>query len=157
MLAASGHATVAMEGNDLAKIREVIGWEELHNIFLLGIGTKGVGLALEAIEKLVKQKRNMIVLFYYYREPRVRNQLDAVLLANVPEVDVLRIEAILAKAARGNWVLLRKSSAMSLEGLTAADGNRLKVINIEWDPMEMANPQKLAQIIVNLLDFVHPR
>ena len=88
----------------------------------------------------------------------MRNQLDAVLLANVPERDLPRIEAMLGKTPRGNerhlWVLLRKSNAKNLEGL---DGNRLKIINVEWDPLDMANSQKLAQISVNLLDFVHPR
>ena len=62
MLVASGHATVAMEGNDLAKMREVIGWEELHGLFLLGIGSKGVEQALVAIEKSVEMKNSIQLL-----------------------------------------------------------------------------------------------
>jgi len=51
MLAASGHSTLAIEGENLEEIEKVVKWEELHKILLLGVEKKGTQLILDLIEK----------------------------------------------------------------------------------------------------------
>jgi hypothetical protein len=71
-----------------------------------------------------------------------------------------RVEAVwkMSMAAGGNshWVLLNKGRP-ALVGLETGAQESLKSLGIDWEPEEPENGQKLAQIVVNLLDFVHPR
>ena len=48
------------------------------------------------------------------------------------------------------WILLKKD-------VDWFNKDNLKEINFEWNPEKKESIEKLAQISVNLLDFVHPR
>ncbi|KAF7632269.1 hypothetical protein Mgra_00008339 [Meloidogyne graminicola] len=100
MLAASGHTTVAIEGSNIDQIKEVINWEELHNILIL------------ADEKKKKNK----------------------------------------KIGKNNihWISLKKEIKEEFKE------ENLKEINFEWEPKNKEKIEKLTQITVNLLDFIHP-
>uniref|UniRef100_A0A1I8AWR7 DUF3052 domain-containing protein n=1 Tax=Meloidogyne hapla TaxID=6305 RepID=A0A1I8AWR7_MELHA len=138
MLAASGHSTLAIEGEDLEKIGKIVNWEELHKILLVGVGKKGTHLILDLIEKV----------------PRIKEELNSVLLINPPKTLSNKIENYLKENNKENrifWILLKNQAD---DGINQ---DNLKEINFEWNPKKKTSVEKLAQISVNLLDFIHPR
>nr|CAD2157575.1 unnamed protein product [Meloidogyne enterolobii] len=135
MLAASGHSTLAIEGGNLERIEKIVKWEELHKILLLGVGKKGTQLILDLIGKV----------------PRIKEELNSVLLINPPKTLSNKIEEYSKENGdRIYWILLKKE-------VEWFNKDNLKEINFEWNPEKKESIEKLAQISVNLLDFVHPR
>uniref|UniRef100_A0A915P2D4 Uncharacterized protein n=1 Tax=Meloidogyne floridensis TaxID=298350 RepID=A0A915P2D4_9BILA len=132
MLAASGHSTLAIKDGNLEKIEKVIKWEELHKILLLGVGKKGTQLILDLIEKV----------------PRIKEELNSVLLINPPKTLSTKIEEY-SKENGIYWILLKKVDWFNRDNL--------KEINFEWNQEKKESIEKVAQISVNLLDFIHPR
>uniref|UniRef100_A0A914GUN0 Uncharacterized protein n=1 Tax=Globodera rostochiensis TaxID=31243 RepID=A0A914GUN0_GLORO len=139
MVAASGHAAVAPElewETDVGgrAILKIIEWEKLHRLVFLGTGPRGV--------ELINEWNGMVTA----------DQLDAFVLLNGSGESLPRLRTFREDMGNG------ERPPVVVVGTTVVDGwTGAKTVEMDWDPKSLENGQRVAQLLVNLLDWVHPR
>lgn len=85
------------------------------------------------------------------------DQFEAVVLLNASEDMLQELEKAMRDEVALPVLVLLKKRGGRMGKLDELGRKNTKLVEVEWEPEDEENAQKLAQIMANLFDWVHPR